>query len=44
MRWLAYDDLMKGYRTWLGDLSPDVARQIAWNNGVALFGLPLLGK
>ena len=43
-RWLYYDDLMKGYRTWLGDLPPDVARNIAWNNGAALFGLPLLEK
>jgi hypothetical protein len=43
-RWLFYDDLMKGYRTWLGDLPPDVARHIAWNNGAALFGLPLSEK
>ena len=39
-RWLYYDDLMKGYRAWLGDLPPDVARNIAWNNGATLFGLP----
>lgn len=38
-RWQAYDDLMKGYRTWLGDLPPDVARRIAWDNGATLFGL-----
>jgi hypothetical protein len=38
-RWLYYDDTMKGYRAWLGDLPPDVARNIAWNNGAALFGL-----
>jgi hypothetical protein len=38
-RWLYYDDLMKGYRTWLGDLPADVARRIAWDNGAALFGL-----
>ena len=38
-RWQYYDDLMKGYRTWLGDLPPDVARKIAWGNGAALFGL-----
>ncbi len=38
-RWLAYDDLMRGYRQWLGDLPPDVARRIAWGNGAALFGL-----
>ena len=38
-RWQYYDDLMKGYRTWLGDLPPDTARKIAWGNGAALFGL-----
>ena len=39
-RWLYYDDTMKGYRAWLGDLPPDVARNIAWNNGAALFSIP----
>jgi len=38
-RWQYYDDLMKGYRTWLGDLPPDVARRIAWDNGANLFGV-----
>jgi hypothetical protein len=38
-RWQYYDELMKGYRTWLGDLPPDAARRIAWDNGAALFGL-----
>jgi hypothetical protein len=38
-RWQYYDDLMKGYRTWLGDLPADVARRIAWENGANLFGL-----
>jgi hypothetical protein len=38
-RWLYYDDLMKGYRTWLGGLPLDVARKVAWENGAALFGL-----
>ena len=38
-RWQYYDDLMKGYRTWLGDLPADVAKKIAWDNGAALFGL-----
>lgn len=38
-RWEAYDELMKGYRVWLGDLPADVARQIAWDNGAGLFGL-----
>ncbi len=38
-RWQYYDDLMKGYRTWLGDLPADVARRVAWDNGAAVFGL-----
>ena len=38
-RWQYYDELMKGYRSWLGDLPPDVARKIAWGNGAAMFGL-----
>lgn len=39
-RWQAYGDTMQGYRAWLGDLPPDVARNIAWNNGARLFDLP----
>ncbi len=38
-RWLYYDELMQGYRLWLGGLPADVARRIAWNNGARLFGL-----
>jgi hypothetical protein len=38
-RWDSYEDLMKGYRTWLGDLPADVARRIAWDNGAQLFGV-----
>jgi len=38
-RWLYYDELMKGYRAWLGDLPADGARGIAWENGAALFGV-----
>ena len=38
-RWQYYDELMKGYRAWLGDLPADVARQVAWGNGAKLFGL-----
>lgn len=38
-RWQSYDDLMKGYRAWLGDLPADVARGIAWDNAASLFGL-----
>ena len=41
-RWLYYADLMKAYRAWLGDLPPEVARNIAWNNGARLFDLPLV--
>lgn len=36
-RWLYYDALMQGYRRWLGELPPAVARRIAWDNGAALF-------
>jgi hypothetical protein len=36
-RWQYYDELMKGYRTWLGDLPHDAARRIAWDNGAQLF-------
>lgn len=39
-RWQYYDALMQGYRAWLGDLPPEVARNIAWSNGARLFGLP----
>lgn len=39
-RWLYYDDLMHGYRRWLGDLPPAVARRIAWDKGAALFLTP----
>ena len=38
-RWQYYDELMKGYRTWLGDLPAETARRIAWENGASLFGL-----
>jgi hypothetical protein len=38
-RWLYYDELMKGYRAWLGDLPAEVARRIAWDNGANLFGV-----
>jgi Amidohydrolase len=38
-RWLYYDELMKAYRTWLGGLPADVARQVAWENGATLFGV-----
>jgi hypothetical protein len=38
-RWQYYDDLMRGYRTWLGDLPAPVAKQIAWGNAAGLFGV-----
>ena len=38
-RWDSYDELMKGYRAWLGDLPADVAAKIGWDNGASLFGL-----
>ena len=38
-RWMYYEDTMKGYRTWLGDLPADVARRVAWENGAGLFGV-----
>jgi hypothetical protein len=38
-RWLYYDELMRGYRRWLGDLPLEVARRIAWDNGARLFQL-----
>jgi hypothetical protein len=37
-RWDSYDATMRGYRTWLGDLPPAVARRIAWDNAASLFG------
>ena len=38
-RWQNYDELMQGYRVWLGDLPAGVARNIGWDNGARLFGL-----
>ena len=38
-RWLYYDEIMQGYRTWLADLPADVARKIAWDNAATLFGV-----
>ncbi len=39
-RWGDYEALMSRARVWLGDLPPEVARRIAWENGAAMFGLP----
>ena len=38
-RWQYYEELMNGYRVWLGDLPPDVARKVGWSNGAELFGV-----
>jgi hypothetical protein len=38
-RWQYYEELMKGYRVWLGDLPPEAARRIGWSNGADLFGV-----
>ncbi|MGJ7494478.1 amidohydrolase family protein [Variovorax sp. RT4R15] len=38
-RWSSYDELMQGYRAWLGDLPPAVAQRIAWDNAAGLFGV-----
>ena len=38
-RWQYYDELMQGYRTWLGGLPPEVARAIGWDNAADWFGL-----
>ena len=37
-RWQYYNETMRGYREWLGDLPADVASNIAWGNGARLFG------
>jgi len=39
-RWQYYGETMAEYRSWLGNLPPDVAHQVAWGNGARLFGLP----
>ena len=38
-RWQYYDELMKGYRAWLGELPAGVARGIAWDNAAGLYGV-----
>jgi hypothetical protein len=40
-RWESYDELMRGYRIWLGDLPADTARKIGWDNGASLFGVKI---
>lgn len=36
-RWASYGDIMEGYRAWLAQLSPEIAKQIAHRNARALF-------
>ena len=36
-RWMSYGDTMEGYRAWLAQLSPAIAKQIAHGNARALF-------
>ena len=43
-RWDSYVAIMKAYRAWLGDLPPDVARRIAWDNGAQLFGVGVAAR
>lgn len=38
-RWDSYARIMGGYRPWLAQLPPEVARQIAWGNAARLFRL-----
>jgi hypothetical protein len=38
-RWAYYEELMTGYRLWLGGLPADAASKIGWGNGAKLFGL-----
>jgi hypothetical protein len=38
-RWSSYDDIMRDYRGWLGDLPPAVAQRVAWGNAADLFGV-----
>ena len=37
-RWASYGDIIAGYRAWLAQLPPDVARKIAHGNARRLFG------
>ena len=37
-RWASYGEIIAGYRAWLAQLPPDVARKIAHGNARRLFG------
>jgi Amidohydrolase len=38
-RWEQYDELMREYRQWLGELPADVAKRIAWDNAAQLLSI-----
>ncbi len=38
-RWSSYDDIMRTYRVWLGDLPPALAQRVAWGNAAGVFGV-----
>lgn len=38
-RWENYSNLINSYRFWLGNLPPEIAKQIAWGNGAQLFNI-----
>jgi hypothetical protein len=40
-RWQSYEDTMRGYRTWLGGLPPEIANQVGWGNAAGMFGVRL---
>ncbi|MCX8097673.1 MAG: amidohydrolase [Casimicrobiaceae bacterium] len=41
-RWAQYDQIMAYYRSWLAQLPPEIARQIAYENGERVFGRPII--
>lgn len=38
-RWDSYEEIMKRYRAWLGDLPPAVAQAVGWDNAATVFGI-----
>lgn len=38
-RWSSYDEIMRAYRVWLGNLPPALARRVAWDNAAQIFGV-----
>jgi hypothetical protein len=39
-RWAGYERRIEAYRAWLADLPAEVARNVGWQNGARMFGLP----